>query len=104
LLEITSRSWTWWSLPWAEAIGTCKITHDKVRLFSTITTKPLNVERRRKIRTRPSLIRAAGPPRATRPTKTKTWQFLARVLGPPKATRPTKIGAQAFSARAAQDH
>jgi hypothetical protein len=72
LLEMTWRSWTWWSLPWTfETIGTCKITHDKARPFSTIATKPSNVERPTKIRTGPSLTRVVGPQRVTRPTKTK---------------------------------
>lgn len=48
-LKMTSRSWTWRSLPWVvEVIGTCKITHDKVRPFLTIATKPLNVEKTNK--------------------------------------------------------
>ncbi len=105
LLEMTSRSWIWWSLPWAaEAIRTCKITHDRPKPFSTITTKPLNIERPTKINTGPSLTKVIGPPGATRPTKTKAWQFSARVVGPLKATIPTKTQARPFSARVAQDH
>jgi len=99
---MTSRSWTWWFLPWVvEVIGTCKITHDRARPFSAITTKPLNVERSTKIKAGASLIRIAGTPRAIRPTKTKAWQFLLKVIGPPKATRLTNTGVRPFSTRVA---
>ncbi len=99
-LEMTSRSWTWWSLPWVvEVIGTCKITHGRVKPFLVITTKPLNVERPTKIRTGPSLIRIARTLGVTRPTKTKAWQFLFKIIGPPEATRPTNTGARPFLAR-----